>query len=62
VFERVGVEESSTEYLKVILRAIGFALLGFYLIRYPVTRLALENRKTGKPEKKHQPSTPLQGE
>jgi len=49
-----AIDPSETKYLETILRDIGFALLGFYLIRYPVTRFALE--------KKNQTSTPLQGE
>jgi hypothetical protein len=32
--------------LESILRDIGFALLGFYLIRYPVTKFALEKNKS----------------
>jgi uncharacterized membrane protein YphA (DoxX/SURF4 family) len=49
-----AIDPSETKYLETILRDIGFALLGFYLIRYPVTRFALE--------KKNQTPTPLQGE
>ncbi|KGA15722.1 DoxX family protein [freshwater metagenome] len=49
------IDPSETKYLETILRDIGFALLGFYLIRYPVTRFALEKTK-------NKTSTPLQGE
>jgi uncharacterized membrane protein YphA (DoxX/SURF4 family) len=49
-----AIDPSETKYLETILRDIGFALLGFYLIRYPVTRFALE--------KKNQTPTPLQEE
>jgi uncharacterized membrane protein YphA (DoxX/SURF4 family) len=50
-----AIDPSETKYLETILRDIGFALLGFYLIRYPVTRFALEKTK-------NKTSTPLQGE
>jgi uncharacterized membrane protein YphA (DoxX/SURF4 family) len=50
-----AIDPSETKYLETILRDIGFALLGFYLIRYPVTRFALEKTKT-------KTSTPIQGE
>ena len=50
-----AVDPSETKYLETILRDIGFALLGFYLIRYPVTRFALEKTK-------NKTSTPIQGE
>ena len=41
-----AVDPSETKYLQSILRDIGFALLGFYLIRYPVTKFALEKTKS----------------
>ena len=41
-----AVDPSQTKYLESILRDIGFALLGFYLIRYPVTKFALEKNKS----------------
>jgi uncharacterized membrane protein YphA (DoxX/SURF4 family) len=41
-----AVDPSETTYLQSILRDIGFALLGFYLIRYPVTKFALEKNKS----------------
>jgi hypothetical protein len=41
-----AVDPSETKYLESILRDIGFALLGFYLIRYPVTKFALEKNKS----------------
>ena len=41
-----AVDPSETKYLQSILRDIGFALLGFYLIRYPVTKFALEKNKS----------------
>jgi uncharacterized membrane protein YphA (DoxX/SURF4 family) len=50
-----AIDPSETKYLETILRDIGFALLGFYLIRYPVTRFALEKTKI-------KTSTPIQGE
>ena len=50
-----AIDPSETKYLETILRDIGFALLGFYLIRYPVTRFALEKTK-------NKTSTPVQGE
>ena len=50
-----AIDPSETKYLETILRDIGFALLGFYLIRYPVTRFALEKTK-------NKTSTPIQGE
>ncbi len=41
-----AVDPNETKYLESILRDIGFALLGFYLIRYPVTKFALEKNKS----------------
>ncbi len=41
-----AVDPSETKYLETILRDTGLALLGFYLIRYPVTKFALESKKT----------------
>jgi len=41
-----AVDPSETKYLETILRDIGFALLGFWLIRYPVTKFALEKSKS----------------
>ena len=42
------VDPGETKYLSEILRDIAFALLGFYLFRYPLTRFAVE--KLTKPE------------
>ena len=39
-----AIDPSQTKYLETILRDIGFAFLGFYLIRYPLTKFALEKR------------------
>jgi uncharacterized membrane protein YphA (DoxX/SURF4 family) len=36
------VDPSETKYLSEILRDIGLALLALYLVRYPMTRFALE--------------------
>ena len=36
------VDPSETKYLSEILRDIGLALLALYLVRYPLTRFALE--------------------
>jgi uncharacterized membrane protein YphA (DoxX/SURF4 family) len=36
------IDPSETKYLSEILRDIGLALLALYLIRYPLTRFALE--------------------
>jgi len=41
-----AIDPSQTKYLETILRDIGFALLGFYLIRYPLTMFALEKRES----------------
>ena len=43
-----AVEPSETKYLSEILRDTGLALLALYLIRYPLTRFALE--KLSKPK------------
>ena len=40
-----AVAPGETKYLETILRDVGFALLGFYLIRYPSTKFALEKSK-----------------
>jgi uncharacterized membrane protein YphA (DoxX/SURF4 family) len=40
------IDPSQTKYLEEILRDTGLALLGFYLIRYPVTKFALEKNKS----------------
>jgi hypothetical protein len=37
-----AIDPSETKYLSEILRDIAFALLGFYLFRYPLTRFAVE--------------------
>lgn len=52
-----AIDPSQTKYLETILRAIGFALLGFYLIRYPLTKFALEKRESLE-EKPSQELTP----
>ncbi len=41
-----AIDPSQTKYLETILRDSGFALLGFYLIRYPLTKFALEKRES----------------
>jgi len=41
-----AIDPSQTKYLETILRDLGFALLGFYLIRYPLTKFALEKRES----------------
>jgi uncharacterized membrane protein YphA (DoxX/SURF4 family) len=41
-----AIDPGQTKYLETILRDIGFALLGFYLIRYPLTKFALEKRES----------------
>jgi uncharacterized membrane protein YphA (DoxX/SURF4 family) len=41
-----AVDPSETKYLETILRDIGFAFLGFWLIRYPVTKFALEKNNS----------------
>jgi uncharacterized membrane protein YphA (DoxX/SURF4 family) len=52
-----AIDPSQTKYLETILRDIGFALLGFYLIRYPLTKFALEKRESLE-EKPSQELTP----
>jgi uncharacterized membrane protein YphA (DoxX/SURF4 family) len=52
-----AIDPSQTKYLETILRDIGFALLGFYLIRYPLTTFALEKRESLE-EKPSQELTP----
>jgi len=46
-----SVEPGQTKYLAEIARDTGLALLALYLIRYPVTRLALEKLAPEKLEK-----------
>lgn len=41
-----AVDPGETKYLESILRDIGFALLAFWLIRYPVTKFAFEKNKS----------------
>ena len=41
-----AIDPSQTKYLETIMRDIGFAPLGFYLIRYPLTKFALEKRES----------------
>ncbi len=50
-----SVDPSKTRYLQEILRDTGLALLGLYLLRYPVTKFALEKNRS-------QIRTPSQGE
>ena len=38
------VDPSQTRYLEEILRDIGLAFCGFYLLRYPITKFALEKK------------------
>ena len=52
-----AIDPSQTKYLETILRDLGFALLGFYLIRYPLTKFALEKRESLE-EKPSQELTP----
>jgi uncharacterized membrane protein YphA (DoxX/SURF4 family) len=52
-----AIDPGQTKYLETILRDIGFALLGFYLIRYPLTKFALEKRESLE-EKPSQELTP----
>ena len=40
------VDPSQTRYLQEILRDTGLALLGLYLLRYPLTKFALEKYKS----------------
>jgi hypothetical protein len=49
------IDPSQTKYLEEILRDTGLALLGLYLLRYPLTKFALEKNKS------HE-QTPSQGE
>lgn len=49
------IDPSQTRYLEEILRDTGLALLGLYLLRYPLTKFALEKNKL------HE-HTPSQGE
>lgn len=49
------IDPSQTKYLEEILRDTGLALLGLYLLRYPLTKFALEKNKS------HE-HTPSQGE
>ena len=49
------IDPSQTKYLEEILRDTGLALLGLYLLRYPLTKFALEKSKS------HE-HTPSQGE
>lgn len=39
------IDPSQTKYLEEILRDTGLALLGLYLLRYPLTKFALEKNK-----------------
>jgi uncharacterized membrane protein YphA (DoxX/SURF4 family) len=39
------IDPSKTKYLEEILRDTGLALLGLYLLRYPLTKFALEKNK-----------------
>lgn len=48
-----AIDPSQTKYLETILRDIGFALLGFYLIRYPLTKFALEKRESRQEKPSH---------
>jgi uncharacterized membrane protein YphA (DoxX/SURF4 family) len=38
------IDPSQTRYLEEILRDIGLALCGLYLLRYPITKFALEKK------------------
>jgi len=40
------LDPSKTRYLEEILRDTGLAVLGFYLLRYPVTKFAVEKNKS----------------
>jgi uncharacterized membrane protein YphA (DoxX/SURF4 family) len=40
------IDPSKTRYLEEILRDTGLAVLGFYLLRYPVTKFAVEKNKS----------------
>lgn len=43
-----SIDPSQTKYLEEILRDTGLALLGLYLLRYPLTKFALEKNKSHK--------------
>jgi len=43
------IDPSKTKYLEEILRDTGLALLGLYLLRYPLTKFALEKKDSQKP-------------
>ena len=43
------IDPSKTKYLEEILRDTGLALLGLYLLRYPLTKFALEKKASQKP-------------
>jgi len=43
------IDPSKTKYLEEILRDTGLALLGLYLLRYPVSKFALEKKESQKP-------------
>jgi len=43
------IDPSKTKYLEEILRDTGLALLGLYLLRYPLTKFALEKKASRKP-------------
>jgi uncharacterized membrane protein YphA (DoxX/SURF4 family) len=43
------IDPSQTKYLEEILRDTGLALLGLYLLRYPLTKFALEKKASQKP-------------
>jgi uncharacterized membrane protein YphA (DoxX/SURF4 family) len=42
------IDPSKTKYLEEILRDTGLALLGLYLLRYPLTKFALEKKASQK--------------
>lgn len=43
------IDPSKTKYLEEILRDTGLGLLGLYLLRYPLTKFALEKKTSQKP-------------
>ena len=43
------IDPGKTKYLEEILRDTGLALLGLYLLRYPLTKFALEKKASQKP-------------
>jgi uncharacterized membrane protein YphA (DoxX/SURF4 family) len=43
------IDPSKTKYLEEILRDTGLALLGLYLLRYPLTKFALDKKDSQKP-------------